>query len=73
MTMTQQEKDALQQNWSEAKEQIKSQFPDVTDDDLNQAQSSPDQFASTVAQRTGQDQSSVESSLKSIAQQYTSR
>jgi uncharacterized protein YjbJ (UPF0337 family) len=71
MTMTEQERQALQDNWNQAKDQVRAQFPDVTDDDLNQGQSSPDQLADTISQRTGQDRSSVEQSLKGIAQQFT--
>jgi len=70
MTMNQQEKDALSQNWQQAKSQIQAQFPDLTEDDLSQGESSPDQLASTVANKTGQDRNSVEQSLRQIAQQF---
>lgn len=73
MTMTQQERDALSQNWDQARSQIQSQFPGLSDDDLNQGQQSPDQFASRVAQKTGQDQSQVEQSLRQIAQQFSNK
>ena len=70
MTFTKQDKDALSKNWDQAKSQIKSQFSGVTDDDLEQGRSNPDQLASTIATRTGQDQATVEQSLHSVAQQY---
>jgi hypothetical protein len=71
MTMTQQERQALQDNWDQAKTQLQGQFPDLSEDDLQQGRSSPDQLADMISQRTGQDVTQVEQSLKSIAQQYT--
>lgn len=71
MTMTQQERDALTQNWDQARGQIQGQFPGLNEDDLNQGKSSPDQFASVIAQKTGQDQKAVEQQLRQVAQQYT--
>jgi uncharacterized protein YjbJ (UPF0337 family) len=71
MTMTQQEKDALSQNWDQAKSQIQSQFPGVNEDDLNSARQNPDQLASTIANRTGQDQNQVEQTLRQVVQQFT--
>ena len=72
MTMTQQEKDALSQNWDQAKSQVQSQFPGVTDSDLSAGQSDPDQLAETIASKTGQDKEQVAKSLKQIAKQYSS-
>jgi uncharacterized protein YjbJ (UPF0337 family) len=71
MTMNQQEKDALSQNWEQAKSQIQSQFPDLSEQDLQSGQSSPDQLASKIAQKTGQDQSQVEQQLRQVAQQFS--
>jgi hypothetical protein len=71
MTMTQQERDALTQNWDAAKQQIQAQFPGISEDDLNQGQSAPDQFAAVVASKTGQDQNQVEQSLRQVAQGFT--
>ena len=70
MTMNQQERDALSQNWDQAKAQIQGQFPDLTEQDLQQAQSAPDQLATTIANRTGQDQNQVEQQLRQVAQQF---
>ena len=72
MTMTQQERDALTQNWDQAKTQIQSQFPGLSDQDLQAGQSSPDQLASRIAQSTGQDQNQVEQQLRQVAQQFQS-
>ena len=69
MTMTQQEKDALRQNWSQAKQQVAQQFPNANLDD----NADPDQVASDIAAKTGQDVNDVEKSLKQIAQQYTNK
>ena len=71
MTMNQQERDALSQNWDQAKTQIQSQFPDLSEQDLQSGQSSPDQLASKIAQKTGQDQSQVEQQLRQVAQQFS--
>jgi len=72
MTMTQQERDALTQNWDQAKSQMQGQFPGLTDQDFEQGRQAPDQFASTVAQKTGQDQNQVEQQLRQIAQGFSS-
>jgi hypothetical protein len=72
MTMTQQERDALSQNWDQARSQIEGQFPGLTDDDFNQGRQNPDQFAATVASKTGQDQSQVEQTLRQVAQGLSS-
>jgi hypothetical protein len=73
MTMTQQERDALTQNWDQAKAQIQSQFPNLSEQDLQAGQSSPDQLASRIAQQSGQDQNQVEQQLRQVAQQFTQR
>jgi uncharacterized protein YjbJ (UPF0337 family) len=70
MTMTQQERDALTQNWDQAKAQIQSQFPQVSDDDLNSARQNPDQLVDTIANSSGQDRTQVEQGLRSVAQQF---
>lgn len=70
MTMNQQTKDALSQNWDQVKSQIQSQFPGVTEDDLNAARNDPGSLAQTVADRTGQDRSQVEQQLQQVAQQF---
>jgi hypothetical protein len=69
MTMTQQEKDALRQNWTQAKQQVAQQFPNANLDD----NADPDQVANDIAAKTGQDVNDVEKSLKQIAQQYTKK
>ena len=72
MTMNQKDRDALNQNWDQARSQIQSQFPDLTDDDLNSGQQNPDQLVDRVAQNTGQERTAVEQQFKAIADQYSS-
>ena len=71
MTMTQQEKDALSQNWDQAKSQVQSKFPNVTEDELGDG-SSVDQVSGAIAARTGQAPAEIEKSLKEIAKQFSS-
>jgi len=71
MTMNQQDRDALTQNWDQAKEQIRSQFPGVTDADLDAARSNPDQAVSTLANKTGQTEDQVRQALSNVAQQFS--
>lgn len=68
MTMNQQTRDALSKNWQGAKEKIRAEFPDVTDEDFAQGEGNPDGFVSAIASRTGQDQASVEQRLSQVAQ-----
>jgi len=65
MTMNQDQKQALQQNWEQAKNQVRSTFQGVTDEDL----SDPSTAADRIAQRTGQDRNQVEQQLSRIAEQ----
>ena len=68
MTLNQQDKDTLIQNWEGTKTQIKAQFPDVSDADLERAQRNPDQLTSAITDRTGQDPTEVEQALKGFVQ-----
>ena len=70
MTMNQQDKDALTQNWDQAVTQITSQFPGVSPTDLESGRSNPDQLVDTLANSSGQDRSQVEQTLKSVAQGF---
>lgn len=70
MSMTQADKDTLQQNWQQAKPQIQSQFSGVTESDLQVGQTDVDQLVSNISDRTDQSKTAVEKSLKDIAQQY---
>lgn len=65
--MNQQDRDALSQNWEAVKTQIRSQFPDVTDDDLNAGQNDPDSLVSAIASRSGQDETQVRSQMEALA------
>ena len=70
MTMTQQEKDALRTNWSEAKSQVQAKFPDINVDDFGNGNVDPDRLPNEIASRTGEDTDKVEQSLRQIAKQY---
>lgn len=70
MTMKQEDRQALTDNWDQAKEQIRSQFPGVTDEDLNAAKSNPDSAVSKFAQASGQTEDQVRQQLTNVAQQY---
>jgi len=70
-TFSQKDKDALSQNWDQAKGQLQSQFPGVEESDLESGRQNPEQLAQVIAQKTGQDQNQVEQSLLTVAQQYS--
>ena len=71
MGMNQQEKQALTDNWEEAKTQIQSRFPGVTEAELQQGESDPSSLAQAIADRTGQDKAQVEQQLQSVAKQFS--
>jgi hypothetical protein len=66
MTMSQKERQVLSENWDDAKTKVAQHFPGVQPTALGSA---PD--AEKIAQLTGQDRAQVESTLRSIAQQYS--
>jgi hypothetical protein len=67
MTLSQQDRKSLKDNWDEAKSQIAQRFPGMTPDSLG---SEPD--ADKIAQTTGQDRTEVEATLRDVARQYNS-
>lgn len=73
MTMNQQHKTALTQNWDQAKTQLQAQYPQCTEEELNQGRSNPDQLIQAIAQKTGQDPSQVEQAFSQVAQQFSQK
>lgn len=45
------------------KQKIRQQFPDITDEELQQAESDPDSVASALSQRTGRPADEVRQAL----------
>jgi len=66
MTLSQQDKKTLKENWEQAKTQIKATFPDLDESSLG---SEPD--VTTLTQEAGLPQEQVEAQLHQIAQQYS--
>ena len=67
--LDQQTKQQLQQKFNQIKPQLKQRFPDLQDQDLQKAQSEPDQLVTIIAQKSGQDQQVVEQQLMQVVQQ----
>lgn len=67
MSMTKKDKDALQANWTQARNQVDAEFPGLTTQDL---ESDVDQLSTVISDRLGSDKAEVEKSLKQIAQSY---
>lgn len=67
MAVDQQTRDALRQNWEQAKTQFQGQFPALREDDLQQQD--PERLVQAISQRTGQSQSQVEQQVRQVAQQ----
>ena len=68
MGMDEQTKTALRENFEQVASQLKSQYPDLTDADLEKAKSDPDGFAQAVAQKTGHDKQQVTAALTTAVQ-----
>lgn len=71
MTMNQQDKEALTQNWDQARQQLQAQFPGISEQDLDDARSNPDQAVSKLAQASGQTEDQVRQSLTNVAKQFS--
>ena len=69
MTVQQQTRQALSQNWNEAKNKIRQAFPDAHDDDFNT--SDPDAFVASYAARTGRPATDIERQLDQVASNKT--
>ena len=66
MTLSQQDKKALKDNWQEAKVRIAQHFPGMQSTQLG---SEPD--VEKIAQTTGQSQDQVAATLHEVAQEYS--
>jgi uncharacterized protein YjbJ (UPF0337 family) len=66
MSLDQVTKQRLQQKLRDIKPQLKRDYPDLSESDLNQAESDPDRFVSTIEQKTGQPRDQVERRLSEL-------
>ena len=64
--LDQQTKQQLKDGYQQIKPQIKQQFPELEERDLQQLQSDPDRFVKTIAQRSGRDAMQVEQQVKQL-------
>ena len=60
MSLDQVTKQQLQQKLTQIKPQLKREFPELSDSDINQAETDPDQFIRRVEQKSGQPREHVE-------------
>jgi hypothetical protein len=66
MSLDQVTKQRLQQKLRDIKPQLKRDYPDLSESDLNQAESDPDRFVSTIEQKSGQPRDRVEQRLAEL-------
>ena len=66
--LDQQTKQQLQQKFEQIKPMLQQRFPDLEEQDLQNAQSDPDQLVKTVSQKSGQDEQQIEQQLKQLVQ-----
>ena len=66
--LDQQTKQQIQQQFQQIKPQLKQRFPDLQDQDLQKAQSDPDQLVKAVAQQSGQDEKQIEQQLMQLVE-----
>ena len=64
--LDQQTKQQLKDGYQQIKPQIKQQFPELEERDLQQLQSDPDSFVKTIAQRSGRNETQVEQQVKQL-------
>jgi hypothetical protein len=62
---------AMSQNWDQMREQLRSQFPGVTDQDIADGQSNPEALVSRIAQKTGQNEDQVRTMIQQVVQQFS--
>jgi hypothetical protein len=62
--LDQQTKQQLKDGYQQIKPQIKQQFPELEERDIQQLQSDPDSFVRTIAQKSGRDEVQVEQQVK---------
>jgi uncharacterized protein YjbJ (UPF0337 family) len=66
MSLDQVTKQQLQQKITQLKPQIKREFPELSDSDIKQAESDPDQFISRIEEKSGQPREHVEQRLMQL-------
>ena len=64
--LDQQTKQQLQQKWQQVKPQVKQTFPGVTDADLDKTNGDADRLSSTIEQKTGQDRTQIERTIRQL-------
>jgi uncharacterized protein YjbJ (UPF0337 family) len=60
----------LQTKFQQVKPQLKQHFSGVTDQDLDQWRSDPDQLIETISEKTGQPTSQVEQEIRTLVSSY---
>lgn len=66
MSLDQVTRKQLQQKLAQIKPQLKREFPELTDTDISQAETDPDQFISRIEQKSGQPREHVEQRLMQL-------
>lgn len=61
-----QTKQQLKDSYQQIKPQLKQQFPELEERDIQQLQSDPDSFVKTIAQKSGRDETQVEQQVKQL-------
>ena len=64
--LDQQTKQQLKDGYQQIKPQIKQQFPELEERDIQQLQSDPDSFVKTIAQKSGRNEMQVEQQVKQL-------
>jgi hypothetical protein len=65
--LDQQTKQQLKDGYQKIKPQLKQQFPDLAESDIQQLQSDPDSFVKAAARKSGRDEITVEQQVKQLA------
>ena len=64
--LDQQTRQQLQSKFQQIKPQLKGQFSDLTDQDLEVGRSDPDTLIDTISRKTGQNRETVEQSVRKL-------
>jgi hypothetical protein len=64
--LDQQTKQQLKEGYQQIKPQLKQQFPELEERDIQQLQSDPDSFVRTIVQKSGRDEMQVEQQVKQL-------
>jgi uncharacterized protein YjbJ (UPF0337 family) len=66
MSLDQVTRKQLQQKLTQYKPQLKREFPELTDSDISQAETDPEQFITRIEQKSGQPREHVEQRLMQL-------